>query len=110
MRPGMLHNSQSSPPRFSAVGAASGGAGRCVILAFVLLLIWVPAVSHYYVRTPSIGLPLIEAARASPADEKLEELTRLFVPPMVADETRVAVAEHALNGQIDTLLQPITIH
>ncbi len=73
-----------------------------LIPLFVLILIWAPEVSHYYVPGARITSEAIEQSRAKPADSLLQELeqNRLMFPGARNDQELIAAAEGLLRGEL----------
>ena len=89
--------------------------GLLNLLLFVglLALIWVPEISHFYVRNEEIAAKTIEEGKARPSDAVLEEIRahRTAARDWTDDAQIIECAEKLLKGRAEVpTFAPIEIH
>jgi Heparinase II/III N-terminus/Heparinase II/III-like protein len=73
-----------------------------VLPVFILSIIWVPPISHYYVPSVLITDHVLDAARYQPDNSAIDEIRRFFQPPENKTNKQLnAEAEQIMQGKLD---------
>jgi len=80
-----------------------------LVPAIVMIIIWFPLITHYFVSNIEITEDMIDSARRIPTDSTLDEIQRFFESNKIKDRNElIASAEKVLQGKVEIPGIPIS--